>query len=120
MEASSRKFGRLIKAKLSISVAAWVFLSIVAIEVIIFIPSYTRREQELLNQMQEVSTAKVEAILSLQVGDRTDTQVLTQLKSLIVHSNIVGGALYKKDRQLVGNFGEAPQIFPSDRLTRLS
>ena len=95
MEASSRKFGRLIKAKLSISVAAWVFLSIVAIEVIIFIPSYTRREQELLNQMQEVSTAKVEAILSLQVGDRTDTQVLTQLKSLIVHLLWVGLCIKK-------------------------
>jgi adenylate cyclase len=110
MEASSRKFGRLLKAKLSISVAAWVFLSIVAIEVIIFIPSYARREQELLTQMKEVSTVKVEAILSLKVGDRTHSQILTQIKSLTNRSNIVGGALYDKDGELIGNFGEVPPL----------
>lgn len=110
MEASSRKFGRLLKAKLSISVAAWVFLSIVAIEIIIFIPSYARREQELLTQMHEVSKVKVEAILSLQIGDRTNAQILTQIKSLTNRSNIVGGALYGKNGQLIGDFGEIPQI----------
>ncbi len=110
MKASSRKFGRLLKAKLSISVAAWIFLSVVAIEVIIFIPSYARREQELLTQMKEVSTVKVEAILSLKVGDRTYPQILTQIKSLTNRSNIVGGALYSKDGELIGNFGEVPPM----------
>lgn len=110
MEASSRKFGRLLKAKLSISVAAWIFLSIVAIEVIIFIPSYARREQELLTQMKEVSKVKVEAILSLKIGDRTNEQILTQITSLTNRSDIVGGALYTKDGQLVGEFGEVPEI----------
>ncbi len=110
MEASSRKFGRLLKAKLSISVAAWIFLSIVAIEVIIFIPSYARREQELLTQMKEVSKVKVEAILSLEIGDRSNAQILTQIKSLTTRADIVGGALYTKNGQLIGEFGEAPQI----------
>lgn len=115
MEASSRKFGRLIKAKLSISVAAWVFLSIVAIEVIIFVPSYLRREQELITQIQEVSTAKVGAILSLKSSSRNSSQLLTQLESLTNYSTIVGGALYDNNRQLVGTFGEIPQALPVDQ-----
>ena len=115
MEIYSRKLGRLVKAKLSISVTAWVFLSIVAIEVIIFIPSYFRREQELVTQIQEVSTAKVGAILSLNDRDRTNSQLLTQLESLTNYSTIVGGALYKENRQLVGTFGEIPQALPVDR-----
>lgn len=115
MEIYSRKFGRLVKAKLSISVAAWVFLSIVAIEVIIFIPSYFRREQELITQIQEVSTAKVGAVLSLKNSSRTSSQLLTQLESLMNYSTIVGGALYDKNRQLVGTFGETPQGLPVDR-----
>jgi adenylate cyclase len=115
MEIYSRKFGRLVKAKLSISVAAWVFLSIVAIEVIIFIPSYFRREQELITQIQEVSTAKVGAVLSLKNSSRTSSQLLTQLESLMNYSTIVGGALYDKNRQLVGTFGETPQGLPVDQ-----
>ncbi len=115
MEIYSRKFGRLVKAKLSISVAAWVFLSIVAIEVIIFIPSYFRREQELITQIQEVSTAKVGAVLSLKNSNRTSSQLLTQLESLMNYSTIVGGALYDENRQLVGTFGETPQVLPVDR-----
>jgi len=118
MQASSRKFWRLLKARLSIKVTFWIFLSIVAIEVIIFIPSYARREQELLTQMQEVSTVKVEAILSLKVGDRTNSQILTQIKSLVdnskINSSIVGGALYKKDGELIGEFGEVPQKPPQN------
>ena len=115
MEIYSRKFGRLLKARLSISVAAWVFLSIVAIEVIIFIPSYLRREQELITQIQEVSTAKVGAILSLKSSSRNSRQLLTQLESLMDYSTIVGGALYDNNRQLVGTFGEIPQVLPVDR-----
>ena len=47
------------QARLSRTVALGVLLSIVTIEAVILIPSYWRRERELIDYMQRISTAKV-------------------------------------------------------------
>jgi hypothetical protein len=49
----------LLKARLSKRIVFWVFLSLIAIEALILISSVQRREQELLDQLTEVSSAKV-------------------------------------------------------------
>ena len=52
-------------ARLSRRIVFWVFVSVVVIEAIILIPSYNRREQELLSQLREVSSAKISVIMQM-------------------------------------------------------
>jgi class 3 adenylate cyclase len=114
MKVPARSFWLLLRAKLSLRVAFWVFLSIVLIEVIIFIPSYARREQELIEQVQAVSTAKVAAVFQLVGDDQSAEQVARQFAALTYYSDIVGYAVYTTDGRLVGSLGEQPRMVPQD------
>ena len=106
---------QLIKARLSRRIATSVFLSIVAIESLILVPSYLRREQEQLRQLEILST---EVLLpSLQEGPQGQqslqgmlNRAAAQLKS---DSVILGGTLYNAKGDKLGVFGkESPQIPP--------
>ena len=55
----------LFQSRLSQRITLWVFISLIVIETIILIPSYYRRKNELLNQLEDVSGEVVESVVRL-------------------------------------------------------
>lgn len=104
---------RLLTARLSRRIVLWVFVSVIVIETIIFIPSYSNRKQELLRHLGEVTSAKVSVIMQLANPDVSDEELLDQVRKLQAHPIILGGALYRSDGKNIGVFGEQPElVFP--------
>ncbi|MGK7903918.1 MAG: adenylate/guanylate cyclase domain-containing protein [Hormoscilla sp.] len=105
---------------LSRKVVFWVFISVVAIEAILLIPSVWRREREFFSQISEVSAGKVAVIKKIAENKIDDEELLAEVKKLQelqpinlsrkLQHIIVGGVLYKYDGSLVGIFGEEPEL----------
>jgi len=88
-----------------------VFVSIVAIEAAILVPSYWRRQRELLSQLEAVSEAAVESIVRLaEQGMSNEAQLLRKLEAIASDPVIRGFALYRLDGTPVGMYGESPAI----------
>ena len=103
----------LFRARLSRKIVSTIFLSIVAIETLILIPSVYRREQELLNRLEEVSSAKVTGLFLAEPAlNRDQDQLLSLLLSLpkLPDSNILGGSIYDLQGRLIAQFGEPPAL----------
>jgi adenylate cyclase len=104
-------FLKLFRSRLSRQIAGWVFASLVAIEIVILVPSYDRRQQELLDQIQDVSEAMVKTTLRLaQEGKYDEKMLLDRIENLTNESLIVGGSIYQVDGKLITDFGEKPQL----------
>ena len=101
---------QLFQARLSRQIGLWIFFSIVLIEAIILIPSVHRREGELLERLSDISAAKATGVLASQEAAITDEGVLKQLQAITEDAVVAGGALYAMDGQLIGQFGEQPQL----------
>jgi serine phosphatase RsbU (regulator of sigma subunit) len=108
------RFFKLPKSRLSWRIVSYVFISVIVIETIILIPSYLKREDELLEQLRMVASAQIELMMSLTEKSPPAATLLDQLKKLKNCETIVGGALYTDDGQLIGTFGEAPQLSNAD------
>lgn len=108
MISTLRNYLNLIQARLSRQITAWVFLSILVIEIIIFIPSYYRREQELFANLEMISGEMV----ALLVPQRITPETLARFRdpALQTGSVVLGGALYALDGTLIGTFGEVPAL----------
>jgi class 3 adenylate cyclase len=113
----------LLRSRLSRRIVSWVFLSIIVIEGVIFVPSFYRRYREKLGELQELSsevlfTAKASAMLQ---GDAAAVLQLVQ-QNLKPGSVILGGVLCKPDGTILDTFGELPSIdcgsVPSGQLVR--
>jgi len=101
---------RLLRARLSRRIAFWIAASIVAIEAIILIPSVYRRQQELLAQYRRLSSGKIAWIVET-YPHQSPADFLEQLRNLDrMNPEVMGGALYTADGQLVGTFGEPPAL----------
>jgi signal transduction histidine kinase len=103
----------LFRARLSQKIVMAIFLSIVAIETIILIPSVYRREQELLDRLEEVSSSKVTGLfLANPELNRNQEQLRSLLFSLpqLPDSNILGGSVYDVQGRLIAQFGEPPAL----------
>ncbi|XZN99990.1 MAG: adenylate/guanylate cyclase domain-containing protein [Microcoleus sp.] len=100
------------KSRLSRQIALWVFASILVIEAIILVPSYFRREDELLMQLEQVSRATIDSLVFLLKQDISDRLFLeNQVKTAIEQSKIILGlSIYMTNGQLIYTFGEAPEI----------
>ena len=100
------------KSRLSRQIALWVFASILVIEAIILVPSYFRREDELLIQLEQVSRATIDSLVFLLKQDISDRNFLeTKVKTAIKQSKIILGlSIYMTNGQLVYTFGEPPGI----------
>jgi phosphoserine phosphatase RsbU/P len=102
------------KVRLCRRIVLWVFVSVLVIEVIIFVPSYQRRKNEILSGLREVSSAKISAVLQKirpgLSGVELDTELLDQLKLLQAHPDILGGRLYRSNGERIGTFGEQPEL----------
>lgn len=99
-----------LKSRLSRRIVLWVFASIITIEAAILVPSFKRRERELLAQLTEVSGGKVAWIL-VAYPDASPTELLDRLDEIRpLNPEILGGTVYAPDGGFVGNFGQAPQL----------
>ena len=110
---------RAFKARLSQKIVAGVFLSLFVIEVIIFIPSYQRRENELLMQLEERSGAIIDSIVRLTQQDMmANKKFREKAKTLTADSIILGIKIYDSEGKEVENFGyDLPEI-PFEKVDR--
>ncbi|MFC1829239.1 serine/threonine protein phosphatase, partial [Thermodesulfobacteriota bacterium] len=104
------RISRIAAARLNRSVVMWVFISVIIIEGIILIPSYDNRRKELLSQLREVSTAKVELLLHDAGLNGSKVDLIMYLRKLIGNSNILGGSLYGTNGNEIDAFGEKPLL----------
>ena len=99
-----------LKSKLSRRIVLCVFSSIIIIEGIILIPSVKRREQELLNQIKQMSSGKVAWIL-ITYPNASGTELVNHLSELKQHhAAVLGGAVYSSNGTKIGTFGESPEL----------
>ncbi|MGD8250918.1 MAG: PP2C family protein-serine/threonine phosphatase [Desulfobacterales bacterium] len=110
MNGSLKELVTSLPAKLSRRIAFWVFFSVIVIEFIIFIPSLHNREQELLDQIREISTAKVGVTMQVVDKEIPDDMYFKKVRMLLAHPLVVGLALYRKDGTSVGLLGEPPEL----------
>ena len=101
----------LLRSRLSRRIVFWVFLSILAIEGIIFVPSFYRRRKEKLRELEVVSSEVFFAIKSaLMVDSMGPIEMFRMVQSqLKPDSVILGAALYSSDCRLADSFGDRPQ-----------
>ena len=99
-----------LRGRLSRRIVFWIFISVIVIETIILIPSFKKREKELLTQLKDLSIAKVSLILQLSSNDLSDQQLFKQIQRIQHGSQVMGGAMYRPDGTPVGVFGESPQF----------
>ena len=105
-----RKLQNLRVSRLSRKIVFWVFISVILIETLIFIPSYKNREKELLSQLKGISTARVASIVQLTSPNVSDDELFQKIKTLHDGKMITGGVLYRSDGIKVGSFGETPEL----------
>ncbi|MEM8603154.1 MAG: adenylate/guanylate cyclase domain-containing protein, partial [Cyanobacteria bacterium P01_H01_bin.121] len=122
----STGFAPLFHSKLSRFVAFWVFVSLVIIEAIVLIPSYQRRQQEILDQLELVSH-EVLAVTKEAAIAGADLDHLREITDRQIQSSevVVGGRLYDLSDQDPIAFEEPPELRLPEigdraRLTRLT
>jgi len=99
------------RARLSRQIVLWIFASIVVIEAVILIPSYKRREEELLYQLEDVSGAIFNSIVRLTETSMTSDGIFQmKVKTLTEDSVILGVTIYDSQGELIETIGEAPEI----------
>lgn len=107
---TKNKLLKLLTSSLSLRIVLWVFFSVIVIETIILIPSLMRRENELLSQLKEITSATVSVTLGVADSSTTDDQLVEILKIVRMYYDIDGGALYRYDGDMIGAFGEQPEL----------
>jgi serine phosphatase RsbU (regulator of sigma subunit) len=107
---SLKELFRFPASRLSRRIAFWVFISVIVIETLIFIPSYKNREKELLSQLKEISAARVALIMKIAKPDASDNELFQHIKELQDNKMVVGGALYRSNGEKVGAFGKMPEL----------
>jgi len=91
-------------------IVLWVFFSVILIETVIFIPSYKKREKELLEQMKAISAARVDFAMQIIPPGASPDELFAHIKQLYDGKVVVGGALYTSDGKKIGSFGEMPDL----------
>ncbi|HSM73417.1 MAG TPA: SpoIIE family protein phosphatase [Desulfobacterales bacterium] len=82
----------------------------ILIEAIILVPSAHKRKGELLDQLKEISSAKVSMVMAFTPPAIADEALLQRLMVMQSHPYVLGGTLYRADGVSVGSFGEAPEL----------
>lgn len=97
----------LFSSRLSQQITAWVFLSIVSIEAVLFIPSYGRRQTEELRRLETVSQ-EVFTTVKADIISEMPPQTLLRDIQLRENSLIKGVAIYDSVGEPVDSIGELP------------
>ena len=111
---SFKDFFRFPASRLSRRIALWVFFCVILIETLIFIPSYHKREKDLLSQLKDISVARVAMLMEIVGTDASDDELFEQIKKLQNGMLVVGGALFTSDGRKIGEFGEMPELMISN------
>ena len=105
-----QKLPSLFKALLSRHIALWVFGSIVVIEALIVIPSWQKKEKDLLKQLEDNGLVSVYPWASINAAG-LDNQTLRVVEENIALAPLVKGAvLYSTDGQILSRIGESPAL----------
>ncbi len=98
-----------------------IFLSLVAIEFVVFIPSYRQRRADKLRQLETVSQEVIATIKANAMLDMQPTSLLAQAQTALkTDSIILGATLYDEAGQLINAFGEPPSLgLPTGGLTQV-
>jgi PAS domain S-box-containing protein len=101
-----------------------VFLSVIAIETAILIPSYLSYQRDLQDRLEHVGRTIVVMALKPR-GHATERDLLIYARMEVRNSELSGGALYRIDGSLIGKFGDIPELSPDDAnghplMTRMS
>jgi len=101
----------LLSAQLSRKITGWVFVSLMAIEAIILIPSYYRQERQELRQLEEVSSAIIDSIVRLSSLEMdANPEFYQKVQTLTQDSIIVGIMIYDRTGDRIFELGELPEI----------
>ena len=114
MEERSQALLSLAKSRLSRRIAFWIFISIVAIEAIILVPSYFRREQELLDRAENSSVIHARFFLQAAQSMKSEPQILDLAKLLKQDSNIVGWGIEDAAGNSILQVGEVATLKSAD------
>ena len=107
---------RCFNSRLSRKIVRAAFLSIVTLELILFLPQYFYREQEQFKRLESgpVRQLQIEIQSQLQpdrVSDEPDQQVGVILENRVEREALItGGALYRDDGTLIQTLGDVPQL----------
>lgn len=119
MQRIIRSLSKIFTAGLSRRIVFWVFISVIAIETIIFFPSLRNRERELLTQLKNLSAAKIEVMMKTEPAHQSDAEFLDRVRQLLLDDVIIGAALYQLDGSRVGALGEPPELEFSESTVHL-
>jgi serine phosphatase RsbU (regulator of sigma subunit) len=97
-------------SRLTRRIVFWVFISVILIEALIFIPSYKQKEQELLEHMKDISAARVTFAMQIVAPKASNDELFSHIKQLHDGKIVVGGALYTSEGEKIGSFGEMPDL----------
>ncbi|MEO1069273.1 MAG: adenylate/guanylate cyclase domain-containing protein, partial [Cyanobacteria bacterium J06638_6] len=98
-------------SRLSRQIVAWVFLSLLVIEGIVFVPSYMRRRREELRNLEQVSEELLFALKASAMGGQDIDAAFSLVQGQFNPDSVVQGvALYKPDGMLLRQFGDAPEL----------
>ncbi len=101
-------------ARLSRRIVFWIFVSVIAIETIIFFPSLRNRERELLEQVKEISATKIAVLMQTLPPQLSESAFLDKAQRVLIDSLIVGIVLFRADGSEVGARGERPALMFQD------
>ena len=110
--------------RLGVRLFVVVFLSIIAIETAILLPSYRGYRRDLEQRLEHVGRTIVVMALKPR-GHARDRDLYIYARLAARYSELSGGALYHRDGSLIGTFGEPPELVPDDAgdrstMTRMS
>jgi len=114
-----RNLSTFLTAALPRRIVFWVFLSVIAIETIIFFPSLRNRERELLTQLKTLSAAKIEVMMKSGPENEPAEAFLARIERLLLDDVLIGAALYRSDGTRVGVVGEPPELVITEATVHL-
>ena len=94
---SLKDFFRFPASRLSRRIALWIFFCVILIETLIFIPSYNKREKDLLSQLKDISVARVALIMDIVSPDASDDELFEEIKKLQNDKIVIGGGSVTPD-----------------------
>ncbi len=101
---------RMFTARLSRRIAFWIFISVIAIETIIFFPSLRNRERELLDQIKDLSATKIAVLMQTMPPEMSERQFFETAQRVLRDDVIVGMLLFRGDGTESGVAGQRPAL----------
>jgi hypothetical protein len=109
LKSQEKRAADLLQSRLARQITVWVFSGIVAIESVIFVPSYLRRQAENLRSLEAISQ-EVLSTIQLSMISHDPEQAIFDSIQITEHSVIQGLAVYDTEGQLIYSLGDMPDL----------